>query len=202
MGRAKTLGPTDPVERPSARHSIIEAAVTVFARDGYQAASIDSLASAAGVSRRTVYHHFATKNEILVAATLEQATLFLDTLAKTVAPSDDFPTFVLDSLCFVIREAPHSRFFMLQMSRGVATESASIYFNHPALMAAWVDHFRESYISALRKGQINPAIDLHGLLNWFGRIATSFLQYPPSEEGEANLRQTLDVFVGGALRRV
>jgi AcrR family transcriptional regulator len=191
--------PLQPPGRTSTRHAILEAAVTLFERDGYQAASIDSIASAAGVSRRTVYHHFKTKNDILVAATLEQATLFLDQLEGAVAPSHDFPAFVLDCLCFVIREAPRSRFFMLQMARGVASESASIYFNHPALITAWLDYCREPYITALRKGQLNPAIELPGLLNWFGRVATSFLQYPTSE-AEGSLRATLDIFVGGALR--
>ncbi len=186
--------------RGSAHRAILEAAVAVFEREGYQAASIDTIAEAAGVARRTVYHHFKTKNDILVAATLEQARLFLAELRATVEPSDDFTDFVLDCLCFVIARAPSSKFFMLQMARGVAIESATIYFNHPALMSEWLEHFREPYIEALRKGRINPAIELHALLRWFGRIATSFLQYPAPGEGEQALRETLEVFVGGALR--
>lgn len=200
MARTKTREGTKASGRPSARQSILEAAVKMFEREGYQAASIDSIADAAAVSRRTIYHHFETKNDILVAATLEQAHLFLEELKRAVAPSDDFPAFVVDCLCFVIREAPRSRFFMLQMSRGVGAESATIYFNHADLMAEWVDYFREPYIVGLRNGQINPAIELRELLSWFGRIATSFLQYPVSGDGDHDLRATLDVFVGGALR--
>lgn len=197
-------GKADPREarqasgRASSRHAILEAAVSVFEREGYQAASIDDIAEAAGVSRRTVYHHFQAKNDILVAATLEQAHLFLEELKRTVPPSDDFPAFVVESLCFVIRKAPSSRFFMLQMARGVGMESATIYFKDKALMGEWMDHFREPYIEALRKGQINPAIELRELLTWFGRIATSFLQYPSG--GEDETKAMLDVFVAGALR--
>lgn len=174
--------------------------MTVFDREGFQAASIDAIADAAGVSRRTIYNHFKTKNDILVAATLEQAHLFLEGLRKAVPHSADFPTFVVDCLAFVIREAPRSRFFTLHMAHGVATESATVYFTHPRLMHEWLDHFREPYITALRKGQINPDIELVPLLNWFGRIATSFLQVPASPEVERDLRATLEVFVGGALR--
>jgi AcrR family transcriptional regulator len=178
------------------RGSILEAAVKVFERDGYQPTSIDAIADAAGVSRRTIYHHFKTKNDILVASTLEQAHLFLEALEREVAPSDDFPAFVVDCLCFVIREAPRSRFFMLQMARGVATESATIRLNHPCLIAEWLDYFREPYIEALQKRRINPAIDLGDLLNWFGRVATSFLQYPASGDRDKAARRKLDLFIG------
>jgi AcrR family transcriptional regulator len=200
MGKAKAREGRKTSRRPSSRQAILEAAVKVFEREGYQAASIDLIADAAGVSRRTIYHHFETKNDILVAATLEQAHLFLEGLKGAVASSGDFPAFVVDCLCFVIRESPRSRFFMLQMARGVGTESATIYFNQPTLVAEWIDYFREPYIAALRKGQLNPAVELRDLLQWFGRIATSFLQYPPSGASDEDLRATLDVFVGGALR--
>lgn len=195
---AEPPGPKAARGRTSSRHAILEAAVSVFERDGYQSTSIDDIAEAAGVSRRTVYHHFKAKNDILVAATLEQAHLFLEELKRTVPPLDDFPSFVVESLCFVIRNAPASRFFMLQMARGVGMESATIYFKDKALMGEWMDHFREPYIEALRRGQINPAIELRELLTWFGRIATSFLQYPASGEGEP--RAMLETFVAGALR--
>ncbi len=194
QSKKKTAG------RPSSRQAILEAAVKVFEREGYQAASIDLIADTAGVSRRTVYHHFETKNDILVAATLEQAHLFLEALKSAVAFAGDFPGFVVDCLGFVIRESPRSRFFMLQMARGVGTESATIYFNQPTLVAEWIDYFREPYIAALRKGELNPAVELGDLLQWFGRIATSFLQYPPSGASDDDLHATLDVFVGGALR--
>lgn len=193
-------GSTARSRRRPAREAILEAAVRLFERDGFQAASIDAIADAAGVSRRTVYHHFETKNEILVAATLEQAHLFLEELRTTVPPSDDFPGFVIDSLCFVIERSPGSRFFMLQMAKGGAHESASVYFQDPRLAGEWLAHFREPYIRALRLGRINPAIELPELLAWFGRIATSFLQHPEAPGRDRNLRATLDLFFGSALR--
>jgi AcrR family transcriptional regulator len=184
--------------RASSRGKILEAAVQVFEREGFQAASIDDIAAAAGVSRRTVYHHFETKNAILVAATLEQAHLFLEQLKEAIRPGDDFATFVVESLCFVIRESPRSRLFMLQMARGVGTESANVYFTEPSVLSGWLAYFQEPYVEALRKGQVNPEVTLRELLPWFGRLATSFLQFP-ARDGDA-VRKTLEVFVGGALR--
>lgn len=44
--------------------AILAGALTVFARDGYTRASIDAIATAAEVSTRTIYNHFADKAEL------------------------------------------------------------------------------------------------------------------------------------------
>lgn len=46
---------------------INEAAVRLFARNGYVATGIRDIAREAGISSATLYHHFANKEELLVA---------------------------------------------------------------------------------------------------------------------------------------
>ncbi|NGN67194.1 TetR/AcrR family transcriptional regulator [Streptomyces sp. A7024] len=43
------------------RQAVLEGALTVFARDGYTRAGIDTIAKEAGVSTRTIYNHFTDK---------------------------------------------------------------------------------------------------------------------------------------------
>ena len=47
------------------RQRVVEAAIELFASQGFASASIRDLASAAGVSLAGLYHHFASKDEIL-----------------------------------------------------------------------------------------------------------------------------------------
>lgn len=54
------------------RNFILCAAARVFYRDGFQGASIDLIASEAGVSRQTIYNHYRDK-EALLAAVVEDA---------------------------------------------------------------------------------------------------------------------------------
>ena len=49
------------------RKAIMEGAVKVFTKSGFDASSMDSIAEVAGVSKRTVYNHFPSK-EILFQA--------------------------------------------------------------------------------------------------------------------------------------
>ncbi|GAA3467812.1 TetR/AcrR family transcriptional regulator [Nonomuraea roseola] len=49
------------------RQAIIDAAATEFLREGYTAASVDAIASLAGVSKPTIYKHFGSKERMFLA---------------------------------------------------------------------------------------------------------------------------------------
>lgn len=57
----------------SRRPAILQAARTVFARQGYANTLIDDIASAAGIAKGTVYLYFASKEQIYLEALLERA---------------------------------------------------------------------------------------------------------------------------------
>ena len=57
-------------DKSKKRATIIKGATQVFINDGYEIASMDKIAEAAGVSKRTVYNHFESK-EILFEAIVE-----------------------------------------------------------------------------------------------------------------------------------
>ncbi|HLO76348.1 MAG TPA: TetR family transcriptional regulator [Magnetospirillum sp.] len=55
---------------PSRRDELVEAALALFLRNGFHATGIAAILAAAGVNKMTMYHHFASKED-LVAAALE-----------------------------------------------------------------------------------------------------------------------------------
>ena len=52
------------------RRAILDAAKTLFLRDGYAATSMDAVAAQAGVSKLTVYSHFTDKETLFSAAVM------------------------------------------------------------------------------------------------------------------------------------
>lgn len=46
------------------RHAIVEAAIAEFRQHGFEATSMDRVAATAGVSKRTVYNHFPSKDAL------------------------------------------------------------------------------------------------------------------------------------------
>lgn len=60
--------------RPEKRRAIVRGARSVFAREGYTRASIERIASEAGVSTRTIYNHFEDKSALFRTVIEESAT--------------------------------------------------------------------------------------------------------------------------------
>ncbi len=54
--------------RPSKKEHLVDTAVKLFGRDGFHATGIDKILREAGVARMTLYKHFRSKNELILAA--------------------------------------------------------------------------------------------------------------------------------------
>jgi AcrR family transcriptional regulator len=190
----------NPDARQSARHTIMEAAALAFESKGFQATTLDDIALAAGVARRTIYLHFSSKKEILITACIEQAHMFLAEVKNNVSNQQDFPKFVADCLIYVIENSPNSKLFMLKIAEGTSIDPVSLYFGNQEFIQSWVDFFEEPYREAMDSKQINPDMKLVKLVNWFGRISTSYLQYPLENETPEDIRESVKIFLLSALR--
>src|SRR4051812_34348310 len=60
--------PPSPARRRTRREEILEIAVGLFATRGYHGVSMDDIGKEAGVTGPALYHHFAGKDAMLVAA--------------------------------------------------------------------------------------------------------------------------------------
>jgi TetR/AcrR family transcriptional regulator, fatty acid metabolism regulator protein len=67
------------------RRLILDAAVRVFARQGFHTCRVSDIADDAGVAYGLVYHYFSSKDEILDTLFLERWDLMLDAIASADA---------------------------------------------------------------------------------------------------------------------
>jgi TetR/AcrR family transcriptional regulator, fatty acid metabolism regulator protein len=81
VGRAKAVA--------DKRRLILDAAVRVFARQGFHACRVADIADEAGVAYGLVYHYFASKDEILDTLFLERWAIMLETIREV--DSRDLP---------------------------------------------------------------------------------------------------------------
>ena len=84
----KTQPPRKRLSAEDRRAAILDAALEVFARHGYNGASIDEIASAAGISKALIYEHFPSKRELHVSLLERHVQDIFMRLAQT-ADTDD-----------------------------------------------------------------------------------------------------------------
>jgi AcrR family transcriptional regulator len=77
-------------EKKSSRERLLEAAAKVFAERGFQAASVDEIAAAAGLSKGAVYWNFSSKDELFHALLEERIDRQIEETAEILrsAPTD------------------------------------------------------------------------------------------------------------------
>ena len=70
------------------RRLILDAAIRVFARQGFHACRVSDIADEAGVAYGLVYHYFGSKEEILNTLFTERWQVMLDAIAEIDAKQD------------------------------------------------------------------------------------------------------------------
>jgi AcrR family transcriptional regulator len=60
--------PTKTAGSTPKRDLLLDTAARLFYRDGYHAVGIDTILAEAGLAKMTLYHHFSSKEELIVAA--------------------------------------------------------------------------------------------------------------------------------------
>jgi AcrR family transcriptional regulator len=68
---------------------MLDAAVRVFSRRGFHAASMDEIAEKAGISKPMVYAYLGTKEELFVACLHREGTRMMEAIAGAAAPDLD-----------------------------------------------------------------------------------------------------------------
>jgi AcrR family transcriptional regulator len=71
-----------PRDRDLTRARIIAAAVRLFYSEGIRAVSVDAVADKAGITKKTLYYHFASKDELIAAYLQFQDQPTLDLYAR------------------------------------------------------------------------------------------------------------------------
>jgi len=64
---SEVLEASEPSGGRGARARILDAAYDLFSRNGIQAVGIDAVISSSGVARQTLYRHFASKQDLVLA---------------------------------------------------------------------------------------------------------------------------------------
>ncbi|MEU5841736.1 TetR/AcrR family transcriptional regulator [Rhodococcus sp. NPDC047139] len=141
-GRPRLHAPRRPGS--TARAEILDAAAELFTTRGFSPTSTRSIAEAVGIRQASLYNHFATKNDILVAL-----------LEDTVEPTLDFDEKLDDALPADVRLCALAWFDTAQLSAGRWNLGA--LYHLPEVRTAPFDRFRHERLQLMERYRLLAA---------------------------------------------
>jgi AcrR family transcriptional regulator len=120
-----------PTATPSKRDQLVQTALVLFYEKGIHAVGINEILKTAGIAKKTLYTHFASKDD-LILATIERRDAifcqwFADALAGASSAEDGVQRLFHALDCWFHNTVP-----MLLPFRGCFFINASAEFSHPA----------------------------------------------------------------------
>ena len=88
--RGRPAGGVRERKKQRTRMALIDAALELFARDGYEETTIDEIVAALPVSQRTFFRYFASKEDVVLSQVSERYRAIEDALAARPAGERPF----------------------------------------------------------------------------------------------------------------
>lgn len=184
------------------REEIIEAAIRLFNQNGYHATSMQDIARSVCIKKPSLYHHFDSKEAILLAI-LDTGMEWLINEVDSISASDSDCIVKLRSIIHahaeMIANNPEGAAVFLREDRGLGDAYLERYVSRR-------DHFEKSVRTIVEQGvsegvfrSVDTAISVQallGMVNWMTRWYHPKGRLRPSEIADI----FADLFLNGLLR--
>ncbi|MCB0837420.1 MAG: TetR/AcrR family transcriptional regulator [Bacteroidetes bacterium] len=98
--------------RESRREEILNAALELFAKNGYHNTSVEQIRKKAGVSKGLIYNYFKEKKDLMkaiVMGSMEQAGQFFETMEELTNPREKLKLLIDLSFDYITKQFEHSK---------------------------------------------------------------------------------------------
>ena len=187
--------------RPSKRNELIEKALEVFYRNGFHATGMDMLAAETGISKTSMYKHFKTKEDLILATLHLRDEQFSGWLFQRMQQLGSTPRSQLIAMFDALKE-----WFAKEGFQGCMFIKASAEYqqSRDPIYKKSVDHKRQllKHISDLadKAGAENPnALARRLLILKEGAIVTAHLNFTSNPAMDA--KATAKILLAEALGR-
>jgi len=169
------------------RRLILDAAVRVFARQGFHACRVSDIADEAGVAYGLVYHYFASKDEVLDTLFLERWGVMLELIRRVDAEAVPVREKLRAIASFIIDSYEHDPDLMKVIIVEVTRAANSFGQTHIGEIGAAYELIAEIVTEAQEEGVFRADIDARFAVEGH-RAAPDGLDLRPAAAGERALR--------------
>ena len=180
---------------------IVSAAAKIFRTKGYHAATVRDIADEVGILKGSLYHHFASKEELLYLVVKEPIAQMYRTISEIAAAdataAEKLRRAISAHLEAFDRHYPHLFVYLRERESVKRRFREMIGFSPKEYERCWQQILREG----IENGEFRPDLDIQvtsygmlGMLNW------SYKWYDP--QGRLSVREVAEEFATLALAGV
>ena len=197
-------------EAAQTRQTLLDAALELFSRQGYQATRLEDIAKAAGVTRGAIYHHFGGKAELyksLMEAASAQESGAVETAISEGGSLPEIMTRILSySLALLEKDRRLRQIFELSLIRAgndpdleavrnQRLEQSEILINSTASIMA------QGIIRGELRADLDPTTVARAFIAYQNGVATLWLSDRQAFSLKEKAAEFADVFMVGLLAR-
>jgi TetR/AcrR family transcriptional regulator, fatty acid metabolism regulator protein len=161
------------------RRVILDAAVRVFARQGFHTCRVSDIADEAGVAYGLVYHYFSSKEEILDTLFLERWDLMLEAIAQADAEQPTAPEKLYAIAAFIVDSYRHDPELMKVIIVEVTRAANTFGRTHLAKIREAYDRITEivqrGQADGVFRAEIDPALAALAFYGLIEQVLTGWI---------------------------
>jgi TetR/AcrR family acrAB operon transcriptional repressor len=193
-------------EAAQTRQELLEAALTVFSREGFEAARLEDIAQAAGVTRGAIYHHFDSKVGLFMALVEDASALGNMAIARAIEEGGSFAEIAARILVYTLNLLEEDRRFReviaLSLFMPGASPELEVFSRQRAQGArSLVENISGLFRMGIEQGDLRPDLDpltvARGFLAYQNGLALLWLSDKEAFSIKASGTALADLFMQG-----
>jgi AcrR family transcriptional regulator len=195
--------------RQATRERLYEAAVTLFAEQGFSATTVDEIAERAGVAKGTVYYNFASKNDLFEELLRHGVELLAESLrlaadgaeARGGSRVDALDAMIRAGLVFIVRQPSFTQLYVAELWRTNRTWQKTLTLVRQEAVAVVEKVLGEAVAAGELSGEVDVPLTASALFGMVLVAALDWQAFQPErslDEVHAALSRLLQGRVGGA----
>lgn len=184
-----------PHDSEAAQAHFLDAAEACFERYGVAKTTMEDIAKMAGVSRPTVYRHFADRETLIVAVVMRRARSLIDKTQAFIRRQRTLEDQLVEGLLFLVRTGRKDPFVRLLVNPEHFELAQQILGATDATVDLTHEMWEPILKEALDRGELDPALDFYAIARWLTHIELILVGRLDLTPNEDEVREMLRTFL-------
>jgi AcrR family transcriptional regulator len=184
-----------PHESEAAQAHFLDAAETCFERYGVNKTTMEDIAKVAGVSRPTVYRHFADRESLILAVVMRRARSLIAKAQAFIRRQETFEDQLVEGLLFLVRTGRKDPFVRLLVNPEQMEFAQQILGSTDAAVDLTHEMWEPILKEAVDRGDLSPALDFYAIAAWLTHVELILVGRLDLTPDDGEVREMLRTFL-------